>query len=165
MRYKRLQLTVVLLFGLGLIVLQAQEIVNTTGDNASGSGGSSSYTVGQIVYTTQTGTTGNTIAHGMQQPYEISVVTGIEETTINLIVTAYPNPTTNFLILKVDASITLSISSLSYQLYDLQGKLLQNKKVEDNETSIVMSNFVPATYFVRIIQGNKEVKRFKIIKN
>ena len=27
-----------------------------------------------------------------------------------------------------------------------------------------MGNLVPATYFVKVMQGNKEVKTFKIIK-
>jgi hypothetical protein len=33
------------------------------------------------------------------------------------------------------------------------------------QTSIVMSNLVPATYFVKVIESNREVKTFKIIKN
>ena len=106
------------------------------------------------------------MAQGVQQPFEISVVTAIEEAKgINLSVTAYPNPTTDFLQLKVDASTTLSIQSMSYQLYDMNGKLLQSEKITGNQTSIVMSNLVPANYFVKVIQANKEVKTFKIIKN
>ena len=46
----------------------------------------------------------------------------------------------------------------------MQGKLLQNEKITGNETSIVMNNLVPATYFVKVIQSKKEVKTFKIIK-
>jgi len=49
MRHKRLKLSAVLLLGLGLTGLQAQESVNATGGNASGSGGSVSYSVGQVV--------------------------------------------------------------------------------------------------------------------
>ncbi len=165
MRHKKLKLSAVLLLGLGLIVLQAQESVNITGGNASGSGGSASYSVGQIVYTTNTGTNG-TVAKGVQQPYEISVVTGLEEAKgINLSVIAYPNPTTDYLTLEVDSSTTLSIQSMSYQLYDIDGKLLQNEKITGTQTSIVMSNLGSATYFVKVVQGNKEVKTFKIIKN
>lgn len=165
MRQKRLKLSAVLLLGLGLTGLQAQESVPATGGNASGSGGSASYSIGQMVYTTNTGTNGS-VAQGVQQPYEISVITGIEEAKgISLNCSAYPNPTIEFITLKVDASATLSIQLLSYQLYDISGKLLENKKIEGNETSIVMSNLVPASYFVKVIQGNKEVKTFKIIKN
>ena len=162
MRHKRLKLSAVLLLGLGLTGLQAQTSINATGGDASGSGGSASYSVGQVVYTTNTGTNG-TVAQGVQQPYEISVVTGIEEAKgINLSVTAYPNPTTDYLTLSI---AEFEISNLSYQLYDMNGKLLQNAKITGNQTSIVMSNLFPANYFLRVIHGNKEVKTFKIIKN
>ena len=108
MRHKRLQLIAVLLLVIGLTRLQAQETIPAIGGNASGSGGSVSYSVGQAVYTTNTGTNGS-VPQGVQQPFEISVETG-------------------------------------------------------NETSIVISNFVPATYFVKVTDSNKEVKTFKIIK-
>jgi hypothetical protein len=162
MRHKRLKLSVVLLLGLGLTGLQAQESVNATGSNASGSGGSVSYSIGQVVYTTNTGTNGS-VAQGVQQAFEISVVNGLEEAKgIKLSVMAYPNPTTDYLTLSIGE---FDISNLSYQLYDMNGKLLQSEKITGNQTSIVMSNLVPANYFVKVIQGNKEVKTFKIIKN
>jgi len=145
--------------------LSAQTSVNATGGNASGSGGSASYSVGQVAYQTHAGTSGS-VAEGVQQPFEISVVTEIEEAKgINLTVSVYPNPTTDYLTLEVDASTTLSIQSMIYQLFDMNGKLLQSEKITGNQTSIVMSNLVPATYFVKVIQGNKEVKTFKIVKN
>ena len=162
MRHKKLKLSAVLLLGLGLTGLQAQTAAPTTGGNASGSGGTVSYSVGQLVYTTNTGTNGS-VAQGVQQAFEISVVTAIEQAKgINLSVSAYPNPTTDFLTLRIDE---FEISNLSYQLYDINGKLLQSEKITGNQTSIVMRNLVPATYFVKVIQGNKEVKTYKIIKN
>ena len=183
MRHKKLKLIAVLLLGLGATGLQAQESVNATGGDASGSGGSASYSVGQVFYTTNTGTNGS-VAEGVQQPYEISVVTGIEEAKgINLSVTAYPNPTTDYLTLEVK---DFELSALHFQLYDMNGKLLQSEKITGNQTSIVMGNFVPATYFVRVVKtshdlsqqevyhvksnevGAKQfnvVKTFKIIKN
>jgi len=171
MKYKKLKLSTLLLLGLGLTGLQAQTSVNATGGDVSSSGGSVSYSVGQVVYTTGTGTNGS-VAEGVQQPYEISVVTGIEEAKgINLSVTAYPNPTTDYLQLKVDGD---QLKDLTYQLYDMNGKLLQSEKITGNQASIVMSKLVPATYFVKVIQRNKEVhhvksnevgaKQFKVIK-
>jgi len=90
MRHKKLKLSSILLLGLGLTGLQAQESVNATGGDASGSGGSTSYSVGQVVYTTNTGANG-TVEQGVQRPIEISVK------GINLTVLAYPNPTTDYL--------------------------------------------------------------------
>jgi hypothetical protein len=161
MRHKKIKLSAVLLLGLGLTGLQAQTSVNATGSNASGGGGSVSYSVGQVFYTTNTGTNGS-VAQGVQQAFEISVVTGIDEAKgINLSVTAYPNPTTNYLQLKVESE---KLKDISFQLYDMNGKLLQTNKLTGIETQIDMSNYVPATYFVRVIAESKSIKEFKIIK-
>ena len=161
MKHKRLHLCAVLLLGLGLTGVQAQESVNTAGGSASGNGGSASYSVGQVVYQTPTGTNGS-VAEGVQQPYEISVVSAIEEATgITLSVSAYPNPTNDNLLLSIDE---LDLSNLSYQLYDISGKVLQNKRITSDQTSIVMGDLMPATYFLKVTQDNKEVKTFKIIK-
>lgn len=160
---KRL-LTALMLFGLGgLTSLQAQEAIATSGGEASGSGGSSSYTVGQVVYTTSIGTNGNTVAQGVQQPFEISVVTGIVEAKgISLSVSAYPNPTTDYITVKVE---NYEIANLQYQIFDINGKLLQSIKAEGQETQIETSNLVPANYFIKVLDNNKEIKTFKIIKN
>ena len=145
--------------------LQAQEATTTAGGEASGSGGSSSYTVGQVVYTTQTGTNGNSVVQGVQQPFEISVVTGMPEAEgINLSVSAYPNPTTDYLTVKVDAPTTLSIQSMKYQVFDIHGKLLQTVKATGQETQIETTNLIPANYFVKVLNNNKEIKVFKFIK-
>ena len=162
MRHKRLILSAVLMLVLGLSGLQAQESVHTTGGEATGNGGSVSYSVGQVANQTHTGANGS-VAEGVQQPYEISVVTGIEEAKgINLSVTAFPNPTTNYLILSINE---FDSSNLSYQLYDMKGKLLLNEKITGKQTSIVMSNFVPAAYLGKVSQSNNTMKTFKIIKN
>ena len=171
MRNKKLKLSTVLLLGLGLTGLQAQEAIPAAGGNASGSGGSVSYSVGKVAYQTHTGTNGS-VAEGVQQPFEISVVTGIEEAEgINLSVRAYPNPTTDYLTLSINDNVKTShdLSLMSYQLFDMNGKLLQSEKITGNQTSIVMSNLVPATYFVKVVvktQGiaSQEIKTFKIIK-
>lgn len=146
--------------------INAQNNTVSSGGEATGTGGKVSYTVGQIDYTTYDGGVNGSVAQGVQQPFEISIITGLEEAKgINLVCSAYPNPTTDFLTLKVDASTMLSIQSMSYQLYDISGKLLETKKLESNETSIIMSNLAAATYFLKVTEGNKEVKTFKIIKN
>ena len=88
--------------------------------------------VSQGVYSTNIGANG-TVAQGLQQPFEISVVSGIEEAKgIQLTVSAYPNPTTDYLQLQVNASTTLSIQSMSYQLYDMNAKLLQTETISAN---------------------------------
>jgi hypothetical protein len=162
MKHKKAKLCAVLWLGLGLTGSQAQEAIPASGGNAPGSGGTVSYSVGQVVYTTSIGAYGS-VAQGVQQPYEISVVTGLGEANgISLICSAFPNPTTDFLTLKIEGKTQLQYIAT---LYDLNGKLLVNKKVEGTEASIDMSNLVIATYFLKVTQSNNVVKTFKIIKN
>jgi len=162
MRHKRLKLCAVIMLAIGLTGLQAQTSVNVTGGNSSGTGGSVSYSVGQIDYTSKTGTNGS-VASGVQHPYEISVITGLGEAIgASLSVSAYPNPTADFLELKVESD---NLTNLSFQLCDMNGKILQIKKITGDHIKIVMSNLVPATYFVKLTEDNKEVKTFKVIKN
>jgi len=147
---------------LGLTEAEAQKATAVAGGDVKGSGGSISYSLGQVVYTTNTATNGS-VAQGVQHTYEISVETSIEKVKgIILQCTIFPNPTTDFITLKIE---NLKIEDLMYQLYDVNGKVLENKKVEENETKIVMCNLVPAIYFLRVSQKNEEIKVFKIIKH
>lgn len=162
MHNKKINLSLLIVLGLGFVGLHAQEVITTTGGNASGSGGSVSYTIGQIVYSSNTGSNGS-VSQGVQQPFEISVISGLDEGEgINLTCSAYPNPTTDFLTLKVGV---IKTENLAYQLYDIGGKLLVSNKVEGNETTICMSNLVQSVYFLKLTNNNKEIKTFKIIKN
>ena len=159
MKHKKVKLSVFLL-GLGLTA-QAQQATTATGGDASGSGGAVAYSVGQIVYTTNTGTTGS-VAQGVQQSYEISIVLGIEDNSINLGLSAYPNPTTNYLTLNVG---NFELSTLNFQLYDISGKLIERRKIISISETIAMENLPTATYFLKVSNNNNEVKTFKIIKN
>lgn len=159
---KKIKLMVLFILGFGLTGLQAQEAVTGSGGEASGSGGTVSFSVGQVVYTTNNGV-GGSVAQGVQQPYEISVITAIDQNMeINLACSAFPNPTADYLILKVDQ---VENQNLSYTLYDIHGKALQDSQIKNMETKISMVNFSPSTYFLKVTNNKKEVKTFKIIKN
>ena len=164
MQYNKIALLAILLLGLGQIGLKAQDVIPASGGNASGDEGTVSYTIGQVIFSTQNSSNGS-VVQGVQQPIEISVV-GIDYIKeITLTCFAYPNPTTDFLILKIEASTSLSIQSLSYQFFDISGKFIESKSVNSNETIISTGNLLPTIYFLKIIYGEKEVKTFKIIKN
>ncbi|HNZ42726.1 MAG TPA: T9SS type A sorting domain-containing protein [Bacteroidales bacterium] len=155
-------LILVLVFTFSGTVVNAQQSVNASGGNASGTGGNVSYSVGQIVYTTHTGINGS-VAQGVQQPYEISVITAIEEAKdIDLVCTAYPNPTAGLLTLIVQ---NYKHGKLAYQLYDMSGKVIESKEITSSETAISLVGYAVATYFLKLTDNHKEIKTFKIIKN
>jgi hypothetical protein len=142
-------------------IITAQTVVTTTGANANNSSGSVSFTVGQLVVSTLKNSEG-TIIHGVQQPYEISVVTGIETQEIKLLFNIFPTPTSDILTLKTDENDT---EGLSYRLFNAAGVMLEAKKVTGNETHISMGRYSSGIYYLKITEKNLEIKTFKIIKN
>lgn len=153
---------------LGLMVLlvgglmsYAQENIVSAGGDAGGSGGEFSFSIGQVVFESHQGADGSEW-QGVQQPYEISVATGSEALeNIQLRISAFPNPATSFLILKIEQ---LSLRHLSWQLFDSQGKILRQAPVLDRENRIEVEQLTPATYLLRVLQDNREITLFKIIK-
>jgi hypothetical protein len=156
---KFLNLTLLLL---GFVLTaQAQQATTAAGGDATGSGGSAAYSVGQIVYTTHTGTTGS-VAQGVQQPYEIYVELGIENSFIELDVSAYPNPTTHYLTLHIGNTLS---ENLHFELCDLGGKILERRKISNSTETINMENLATAAYFLKVSNANNQIKIFKITKN
>jgi hypothetical protein len=160
MKYLNMLFVVLCLTCYGLTI-QAQNTIPASGGNATGSGGSVSYTVGQVTYQTFSGTDGS-VAQGVQQPYEISVATAIENTEgIMLEYKVYPNPAHGLIKLTIKP---FDDGNFKFWLYDLNGILLQDKKVIREETEISLENLNPAVYFLKVLKDNKEVKVFKIVK-
>jgi len=144
-----------------LLSTTAQEAVTSAGGDASGTSGSVSYTIGLIAYTTSTGSNGS-VAAGVQQPYEISVSTAIEDAKdILLEFSAYPNPATDVLKLKTGER---DFNDITYRLFDMNGKLIKAGRITGPETSVNMQKLSPSVYFVRVIEDGEEIKVFKIIK-
>lgn len=139
----------------------SQESIVIAGGNATGTGGSSSYSIGQVAYTTLPGSDGS-ISQGVQQPYEINTLGNDEFTGINLLMTAYPNPTVDVLNLVV---LNDELNNLSYNLYDITGKIIsKNSKITTSETSVSMHELNQGIYFLAVNKNNKTIKTFKIIK-
>lgn len=157
MKHKKLKLSVLLLV-LGLIT-QAQQAIMATGGNASGSGGTVAFSIGQLAYTSFSDSNG-TVAEGVQQAIEVYRL-GVDS-LIDLELVAYPNPTTNALTLKVGDSET---STLSFQLFDISGILVESRKIKNTTETIKMGHLPSAMYVLKVTNKNNEEKTFKIIKN
>lgn len=145
---------------IGATQVNAQETTTTSGGNASGTNGSLSYTIGQTVYTTISGTTGS-MAQGVQQAFEIQTVLGTENFNINLQMSVFPNPTTNWFQLDIK---NYDFEKLSYQILDINGKLIMQSKISSETTAITTENMSTNLYFLKVLDNNKELKTFKIIK-
>ena len=166
---KNKKICILFLLCIGFNQVNAQLATTASGGNASGIGGSVAYSIGQIVYKTNTGITGSE-AQGVQQPFEISITLGLNETGASLNLSAHPNPTSNYLTLQIDPSTALRNQLIFYQLYDISGKLLESNTIVANSTTIKIGLYVTGTYFLKVVQTQgiasvQEIKTFKIIKN
>jgi hypothetical protein len=141
--------------------LKAQSSVNVSWLDATGVSGSVSYSVGQVFFNFYSGTN-ESIAQGVQQPYEISVITAIKNTEdITLDYLVYPNPTSGSLKLLIKP---FENGNWRFRLYDLNSMLLQDKKIVSDETEISLDTLPASVYLLKIINNNREVKVFKIVK-
>ena len=96
MKHKKIITSVAFLL-LGLGGLHAQESPTASGGDATGSGGTVDYSVGQVAYITNVNASG-TVSQGVQQAYEIFTV-GIQEAELNISLSVFPNPTADNLTL------------------------------------------------------------------
>lgn len=90
----------------------------------------------------------------------MSTYLGVNETDINLIFNAFPNPVTDFLTI----SINKDYKNLSFELLDSNGRLLESKEITSKDTSINMVKRLPSVYLLNIKKGKQTIKTFKIIK-
>lgn len=142
------------------LALFSQNNTVSSGATATGATGSATYTIGQIGYTTNTGSNG-TISQGVQQAFEIVTLSTNDVPQIQLTVIIYPNPTVQNVTLFIK---DFELTNLKFQLFDIQGRIISNGKITQNETEIEMTSLASAQYFLKISDSNIEIKTFKIIK-
>ncbi|MFI1743910.1 T9SS type A sorting domain-containing protein [Thalassobellus sediminis] len=155
---------IIFLFGFGL--LKAQSAVVASGGEAIGVGGTASYSIGQICYEMIVDGTGNTVAAGVQQPYEIFEELGVD-TNISIDIALFPNPTSNYLTLRIDKTYFYANEqeSLKLELLDINGRLIRREIIQENVVTLNLESLEQATYFFNLIKGNQLIKAFKVVKN
>jgi predicted Fe-Mo cluster-binding NifX family protein len=88
----------------------------------------------------------------------ITAINDLKNTTVSI----QPNPTSDFAIIKLDDQ---NLSNAQYTLTDINGKVIQQNKIENKQTSVSFQDLANATYFIQVLTNNQKTKTFKIIKN
>ncbi len=155
MKILKIRILISLLFALQLS--QAQQTIPISGGEAISDSGTVSYTVGQMVYTTNEAVDGS-----MHQGINQGIDEGIEMIMVSdPTVVIFPNPTTDYVVLSFTDT---SLSGVNYSLFDIQGRLITAAAITQNSTSIGLDRLNSAIYILRVSQNNRELKTFKIIK-
>lgn len=138
----------------------SQQTISAGGGDGAGPGGSYSFTVGQIDYLPFQSTT-HKISPGVQQPFEIQAVLGVEVADVNLEMSVYPNPATDILNLTIGKR---KFSAMEYALFDGSGKLIRKEKLKADKTQIVVQELASSVYILQVSENGTPLKSFKIIK-
>lgn len=140
------------------------ETINASGTDATDSSGTVSYSIGQLFYT-YIGLSVYNVAQGIQHEESSEFLSTAENTVESKIgMFIFPNPTTDFVTLNMEG-LEYENGSQSYQLYDLQGRLLIQNTIKKTETQINLNNLNASVYILRVYANNKVLKTFKILKN
>ena len=157
---KKILMTMLPLFFWGMCT--AQENIVSAGGTASGSGGTVTFTVGQVADQYQASDS-RSVLEGVQQPYEIQTV-GIDNyPDITLQAMIYPNPTTRLVQLAIKGE-ELFKEEMSAVLYDNSGKLLQKKTITESLTSFDLSGYATSVYRLCVLRDGQTMKTFQIVK-
>ena len=148
------------LFFLAPFFIISQEIISSTGGISSGSGGTLSYTIGQVFYSRNTSIAGS-VSQGVQQAFEFQSLSNPGLLTVQLTAVTYPNPTTDFIVLKITDT---ALENLQYTLFDLNGKTIASNPIRITSTEIPMKNLSVGMYLLKLTKKNKPLKTFKVIK-
>ncbi len=124
-------------------ISHAQNNTVASGTTATGSTGSATYSIGQIVYQTNNGSSG-TISQGMQQAFEIVTLSTNDVPQIQLVAIVYPNPTTS--------TLTVCNDQVDHMnLVDLVGKkVMVNKIVTGGKCLLDLSQLSNGIYILNV---------------
>ncbi len=78
-------------FLLTSVAAVSQQSVVSSGADVVNDIGSISYSVGQVVYSTNSGISGS-ISQGVQQPYDVEIISGIENLNVHLQLSVFSQP-------------------------------------------------------------------------
>jgi len=86
--------------------------------------------------------------------------TGIAMTMDGHGIRLYPNP--------VETELTLEIENptprTTYRIFNMTGKLVEMGQASSQQTKINMQNFPRGTYVLYVVQNDRQVQSFKIVK-
>jgi hypothetical protein len=126
-----------------------QEITSNQNDNIYITGGFSS-TINFDTYT---------LMGSSDQSYDMFVsklgnssILGVDE-VVNSFMTIYPNPLTNFLIIKTNKKLI----GKKYTIKDANGKLVLSDIINSEETLISMEEFAAGVYFISVEEFHKKI--------
>ena len=151
---------IIVLFIFAVSTVTAQQVISSAGGSAVGTGVQLSWTIGEPVIETFTGTSA-VLTQGFHQTK--LTVTAVDPTLFpGLEVNVYPNPVSTTLRVQISGE---RMQKLSYRLFNMEGKAILHKMVENPSELINMEMYTSGTYLLRFFREDDPLKTFKIVKD
>ena len=152
-------LIIILILFLAGSVVSAQQVVSSNGDSKSAAGVEVSWTLGEAVIETLISGS-NTLTQGFHQT-KITITALSEILFPGLDIKVFPNPTPEIITIQFSEYMEGS----RYWLYDLRGKLLENKLISSADMEINMKNYASGQYILKLTNKSRQsIQTFQIIK-
>ena len=156
MRFILINILLLLVFAVSSTT--AQTVISANGGTATTAGTEVSWTIGEpITATVSDGTT--TLTQGFHQSK--LTVTAINDIQIaGVEIKVYPNPTSDY----VTVHFSKVMEKPTYFLFDLSGRIIEQKNIESTDVKIDMTNYAGGSYILKLNNGQQPLQTFKIIK-
>jgi len=139
----------------------SQQVISSAGTSAEGTNVRISWTVGEPVIETFTGTSVILTQGFHQSKLTITALEKIDLPSLELKV--YPNPFFSQLHIAV---VKGDWDNLEYLLFSLDGKLLQQKVALNQVETMNLESFTQGAYLLKVSRHHNEtIRTFKVIKN
>lgn len=135
------------------------ELVSSAGESFNNTSYRLDWSIGECV--TATHSSGSyVITQGFHQ--NSYVATLVKDLRADMKMSVYPNPTSDFISLKVESS---KIAGMQYTVTDFSGKVLETAEIRTSLQTLNFTNYPVGTYFISVTENMQLIKSFKIIKN
>jgi hypothetical protein len=138
---------------------QIHDVVSASGASFKQSSGYITYTIGELVTHTLTGTSEILTQGFLQTGLPKSWRTSVEDVP-DFEMSVYPNPVKDLLIIQVEL-----LPDLQYTLHDVTGVLIDRGLVLNERSEIDFSYLSPAIYILRVFDNNQQIRIFQIVKH
>jgi hypothetical protein len=159
MKKQLLTIAAMALFGAIKAQTVMPEVLSSSGGSGQSAQASIAWTIGEPVTTTVSDGT-STLTQGFQQP-TLLIATAQNEINELTSLLIYPNPTADYVTVKMDQATQ---SSYSYRLFDSAGKLVSEGKATSANPNISFQGLASGQYTISLLNQNSKQQSISIIK-
>ena len=159
MKKQLLTIAAMALFGAIKAQTVMPEVLSSSGGSGQSAQASIAWTIGEPVTTTVSDGT-STLTQGFQQP-TLLIATAQNEINELTSLLIYPNPTADYVTVKMDQATQ---SSYSYRLFDSAGKLVSEGKATSANPNISFQGLASGKYTISLLNQNSKQQSISIIK-